>query len=81
MDVDMAAGFLRASHERADALGVPLDRRVWLEASTLRDAGWQVGVIGPRGGPGMRRLREQVDGIEVMRFPQHVAAGLFGHAA
>jgi acetyl-CoA C-acetyltransferase len=30
MDVDMAAGVLLASHERADALGVPTDRRVYL---------------------------------------------------
>lgn len=30
MDVDMAAGVLLASHERADALGVPSDRRVYL---------------------------------------------------
>ena len=30
MDVDMAAGVLLASHERADALGVPLDRRVYV---------------------------------------------------
>jgi acetyl-CoA C-acetyltransferase len=30
MDVDMAAGLLLASHETADALGVPADRRVYL---------------------------------------------------
>jgi len=30
MDVDMAAGVVLASHERADALGVPADRRVYL---------------------------------------------------
>ncbi|MHB8669465.1 MAG: thiolase C-terminal domain-containing protein [Acidimicrobiales bacterium] len=30
MDVDMAAGVLVASHERADALGVPSERRVYL---------------------------------------------------
>jgi len=30
MDVDMASGLLLASHEKADALGVPRDRRVYL---------------------------------------------------
>jgi acetyl-CoA C-acetyltransferase len=30
MDVDMAASVILASHEQADALGVPLDRRVYL---------------------------------------------------
>jgi acetyl-CoA C-acetyltransferase len=34
MDVDMAAAILLVSHERADALGVPTDRRVYLR-------GWQ----------------------------------------
>ncbi len=33
MDVDMAAALLIASHERADALGVPSDRRVYLRGS------------------------------------------------
>ena len=60
-------------------LPVPLDRRVWLEATTLRDAGWQVVIIGPRGDRGMRRLRETLDGIEVLRYPQHEAAGLSGY--
>ncbi len=30
MDIDMASGLLLASHEKADALGVPRDRRVYL---------------------------------------------------
>jgi glycosyltransferase involved in cell wall biosynthesis len=60
-------------------LPVPLDRRVWLEATTLRDAGWSVVIISPRGGPGMRRLREHIDGIEVLRYPQRVASGLAGY--
>lgn len=62
-------------------LPVPLDRRVWLEARTLRDAGWRVVVIGPRGGEGMRRLREEIEGIEILRYPQRVAAGLSGYLA
>jgi glycosyltransferase involved in cell wall biosynthesis len=61
-------------------LPVPLDRRVWLEATTLRDAGWRVVVIGPRGEAGMKRLRTQVDGIDILRYPQRVASGLSGYA-
>jgi glycosyltransferase involved in cell wall biosynthesis len=60
-------------------LPVPLDRRVWQEATTLRDAGWSVTVIGPRGGPTMRRLREHRDGILVLRYPQRAATGLAGY--
>ncbi len=33
MDVDMAAAVLVATHERADALGVPADKRVYLRGS------------------------------------------------
>ena len=33
MDVDMAAGLLLASHETADALGVPADERVYVRGS------------------------------------------------
>jgi glycosyltransferase involved in cell wall biosynthesis len=60
-------------------LPVPLDRRVWQEATTLRDAGWSVTVIGPRGGPTMRRLRERRDGILCLRYPQRAATGLAGY--
>jgi len=62
-------------------LPVPLDRRVWLEATILRDAGWDVVVIGPRGGPGMDRLRDEIDGVTVLRYPQRVAEGLSGYLA
>src|SRR6266568_3459778 len=62
-------------------LPVPLDRRVWLEATTLRDAGWKVVVVGPTGGRGMRKMRERVGGIEILRYPQRVASGLAGYVA
>lgn len=65
-------------------LPVPLDRRVWLEARTLRDMGWDVVVICPRGGPemkGQRRLRDRMEGIEILRYPQFVAGGLAGYVA
>ena len=32
MDVDMAAGVVLATHDRADALGVPEEKRVYLRA-------------------------------------------------
>ncbi|MDP9250401.1 MAG: glycosyltransferase family 4 protein [Chloroflexota bacterium] len=58
---------------------MPFDRRVWREAQTLRDAGWQVTVVCPRG-EGARRWHERIDRIEVFRYPlPTTAAGLFNH--
>lgn len=47
-------------------LPVPLDRRVWQEASALRDAGIRVTVICPKGG-GFDAADEVIDGIRVLR--------------
>ena len=58
---------------------VPVDIRVWYEATTLRDAGWQVTVISPfvhpeeDGAGGV--VREDLEGVEVYRFPLRSAAG------
>jgi glycosyltransferase involved in cell wall biosynthesis len=52
---------------------VPSDRRVWQEASALRDAGCRVTVVSPRHARA-RRLREMIDGIEVIRHPRLVEA-------
>lgn len=60
-------------------LPVPLDRRAWQEARTLHAAGWDVTVICPRGTGDMRRLRERIDGIKVLRYPQRAARGLGGY--
>ncbi|HRZ83233.1 MAG TPA: glycosyltransferase, partial [Candidatus Hydrogenedentes bacterium] len=49
-------------------LSVPFDRRVWREALTLRDAGWRVCVVSPRGADRDTAAHEVVDGIEVRRF-------------
>lgn len=49
-------------------LPVPFDRRVWQEAVTLRDAGYQVTVICPIG-KGFDRRSEDLDGIRVYRHP------------
>jgi glycosyltransferase involved in cell wall biosynthesis len=60
-------------------LPVPFDRRVWTEAKTLRDAGWSVTVISPKG-EGATRWHERIDGIEVFRYPlPTTAAGFVNH--
>src|SRR5438477_2127597 len=42
MDVDMAAALLVASHEKAEALGVPADRRVYLRGWAYGNDPWYV---------------------------------------
>jgi glycosyltransferase involved in cell wall biosynthesis len=49
-------------------LPVPFDRRVWLEAQALRDAGYRVSVICPKM-KGFTRSREELDGISIYRHP------------
>jgi len=62
-------------------LPVPFDRRVWTESKTLRDAGWAVTVVSPKG-EGARRWHERIDGIEVFRYPlPTTAAGFASHLA
>jgi glycosyltransferase involved in cell wall biosynthesis len=62
-------------------LAVPFDRRTWQEATALHGDGWDVTVIGPRGSGDSRRLRDRIDGIEVLRYPQWPAKGLRGYLA
>ena len=60
---------------------MPFDQRVWSEARTLRDAGWRVTVICPKG-EAARRWHERIEGIEVFRYPlPTTAAGLLSHVA
>src|SRR5579864_4270486 len=47
-------------------LPVPLDRRVWKEACALRDAGYRVSVICPKG-KGFSSGYETLEGIEIYR--------------
>ena len=49
-------------------LPVPLDRRVWLEATTLRAAGHEVSVICPMG-RGWDLAYECIDGVHIHRHP------------
>ena len=50
-------------------LPVPLDRRVWLEATALTEAGYVVSVICPMG-RGWTKPREMIDGIQIYRYPE-----------
>lgn len=54
-------------------LPVPLDRRVWLEASSLVEAGYQVSVICPMG-RGWIKPYELIDGVHIYRYPEPVEA-------
>jgi len=61
-------------------LTVPLDRRVWQEAIALRDAGYRVSVICPKGGR-YRSTYEELDGIHVFRHAMPIEAdGALGYA-
>lgn len=60
-------------------LPVPLDRRVWLECQALRQRGYEVSVICPKG-PG-DPSREVVDGVVIHKYaPPPTARGAVGYA-
>ena len=48
-------------------LTVPFDRRVWMEAVSLTEAGYQVSIICPTGGE-YARPYEQIEGITIYRY-------------
>ena len=51
-------------------LPVPFDRRVWLEANTLSEAGYDISVISPKGQHGKYQESYQVlDDIHIYRYP------------
>lgn len=58
-------------------LPVPFDRRVWMEATTLTRAGWQVSVICPTG-KGYTKEYEEIDGIHIYRhsLPEEVSSAV-----
>jgi glycosyltransferase involved in cell wall biosynthesis len=69
---------------------VPLDIRVWSEATTLRDAGWDVTVLCPAtiGAPATQQVSsanvapEDLEGVTVYRFPLTAAEqGVAGYLA
>jgi glycosyltransferase involved in cell wall biosynthesis len=60
-------------------LPVPFDRRVWLEAKTLRDHGLKVSVICPKA-KGFNKSYEVIDDISVYRYKMPVEAdGVLGY--
>jgi glycosyltransferase involved in cell wall biosynthesis len=60
-------------------LPVPFDRRVWLEACALRDAGFQVSVVCPKG-PGDPAFQE-IDGIRIRKYrPPPPTSGALSYA-
>ncbi|MFD5698211.1 glycosyltransferase family 4 protein [Streptomyces lasiicapitis] len=56
-------------------LSVPFDRRVWQECTTLRDAGWKVHVICPRGEKRDTEPEAEIDGVRIHRYPLRAATG------
>jgi glycosyltransferase involved in cell wall biosynthesis len=58
----------------------PFDRRVWQEATTLRDAGYAVSIICPTG-KGYEKKFEAIDGIDIWRYSLPAEAeGALGYA-
>lgn len=47
---------------------VPTDNRVWPEASVLRDSGYQVSIISPKGETDQRETYICIDGIHIYRY-------------
>lgn len=61
-------------------LPVPFDRRVWQEATTLQQAGYQVSIICPKS-KGYERGHEVIDGIYIYRHSLPIeASGALGYA-
>lgn len=59
-------------------LPVPMDRRVWQEARALRDAGYRVSVICPKG-RGFKKSQETLEDIEIYRYAIWEASGALGY--
>lgn len=58
----------------------PFDRRVWQEATTLKEAGYQVSIICPTG-KGYEKKYEVIEGIHIYRHPLPLEAeGALGYA-
>ncbi len=56
-------------------LPAPLDRRVWQEALTLRDDGWVVTILCPRGASRDSEPHVEVERIAIHRYPLTAAGG------
>jgi len=60
-------------------LPVPLDRRVWCEARALRDAGYLVSVVCPKGKKSCTASYETIEGIQIYRHKVWEASSKFGY--
>ncbi len=60
-------------------LPVPLDRRVWSEARALRDAGYVVSVICPRGKTAHTASYEMLEGVHIYRHRSWDASSMVGY--
>jgi hypothetical protein len=60
-------------------LPVPTDRRVWSEARALRDAGYIVSVISPKGKTSFTANYELLDGIHIYRHRMWEASTALGY--
>jgi glycosyltransferase involved in cell wall biosynthesis len=56
-------------------LSVPFDRRVWQECRALHEAGYEVSVICPQGSSQDREAYEEIDGVQIHRYPLTPATG------
>jgi glycosyltransferase involved in cell wall biosynthesis len=80
-----AAGQGRAARPRGililvENLPSPFDRRVWQEATALREAGYKVSIICPTG-KGYEAKFEQIEGINIWRYDLPVEGeGAIGYA-
>jgi glycosyltransferase involved in cell wall biosynthesis len=68
MDAGSAARSKQSVLMIVENLPVPFDRRVWQEANALRDAGYAVSVICPKG-KGHTSSYEELNGIHIYRHP------------
>jgi len=59
-------------------LPAPADRRVWQEARALKEAGYHVSIICPKG-RGFERSRETLAGIEIYRHGIYEASGALAY--
>jgi glycosyltransferase involved in cell wall biosynthesis len=84
MDITMASAGNTSRPRRVliivENLPVPFDRRVWNEATTLVQAGYEVSVICPVGQGAMAR-RETIDGIHIYRHPLFEARRMYFYFA
>jgi len=60
-------------------LPVPLDRRVWREACALRDAGFRVAVVCPKGTGPSSASYQNLDGIDIYRHRRWEASRIAGY--